>query len=406
MGTPRTNAKSRKPTRPSRSHRVARRQPEPQRASNTAIVVRPTDKPWLPSDEEKVLIKNQMCPGATDQEFALCLAEAKHRRLDPLKKQIWFVPRWNSEAENPDGSRGRKVWVAQTSIDGLRHIAARDHRDYGTEDEPEYGPLFEVKWSIYDKKTRSSRPGKPFMAPEWASVSVWKKGQSRPTVAKVWWDEIYADVSRSPLVREKPRLMLGKCAASQAMRKAYPETGGMYIPEEFAGKRPEFTPEGRKIEYLDVEPVEPQPEAENKFLSAYEQREQEQLKKLTPEQREVVERKMQQAKVSSDSGPAKAVNEGTAKQKAGVPMEATQKPRETTPAKNVLFILEWPNAMDGDVRVTAAAETIALLELKRKPKEGKAGEENHHLVKWDALPQFYDLCRAKGVEVRDLAEKA
>jgi hypothetical protein len=60
----------------------------------------------------------------------------------------------------------------------------------------------------------------------------------------VFWEEIYPNVDNAPLVRQMPRLMLGKCATAQAVRKAYPATDGLYVQEEFM-----------------VEPYEPSPEA-------------------------------------------------------------------------------------------------------------------------------------------------
>lgn len=221
-----------------------------QRERDSAIVKAAPPRPsWDLTTEEQVLVKNAICPGATDLEFQLCVTEAKHRRLDPIKKQVWFVPRWNSQAENADGTKGRKVWVPQVSIDGLRHIAARDHRDYGNEDEVEYGPMKAVSWDYtYQGKLKT----KTIQAPEWARVSIWKKGATRPTVATVWWEEIYPEISSAPLVQRMPRLMLGKCASAQANRRAYPETGGLYIPEEFYGGKPEFTPDGRHLVYPDT----------------------------------------------------------------------------------------------------------------------------------------------------------
>ena len=40
-------------------------------------------------------------------------------------------------------------------------------------------------------------------------------------------------MDNAPLVRQMPRLMLGKCATAQAVRKAYPATDGLYVQEEF-----------------------------------------------------------------------------------------------------------------------------------------------------------------------------
>ena len=228
---------------------IARKAVKHKKPETAIVKAQPLRPSWDLTTEEQVLVKNAICPGATDLEFQLCVTEAKHRRLDPIKKQIWFVPRWNSQAENADGTKGRKVWVPQVSIDGLRHIAARDHRDYGNEDEAEYGPMVDVSWQYtYQGKLKE----KTVKAPEWARVSIWKKGATRPTVATVWWEEIYPDISSAPLVQRMPRLMLGKCASAQANRKAYPETGGLYIPEEFYGGKPEFTPNGRHLSYPDT----------------------------------------------------------------------------------------------------------------------------------------------------------
>lgn len=229
----------------------------------------PPAQPWSLTQDEVGLIKNHVAKGATDEELKFCLAVARRRKLDPFKSQIWFVKRKDKSAEG--GAR----WIPMTSIDGLLHVAARDHRDFGSSDEPEFGPMKQVSWSYFE------RSGK-FMAPEWARVSVWKKGATRPTVCTVYWDEIYPDSGASPMVREKPRLMLGKCALAQCTRRAYPDTGGLYIPEEFQGP-PEFTPQGREIVVMN--PAE----------ERYKEREKEGLEQLTPAQREVVERRMKEA---------------------------------------------------------------------------------------------------------------
>lgn len=247
-------------------------------------IAAPPAQPWNLTQEEVGLIKNHVAKGATDEELKFCLAVARRRKLDPFKAQIWFVKRRDKTAEG--GSR----WVPMTSIDGLLHVAARDHKDFGSSDEPEFGPMKEIKWSYFEKSGK-------FMAPEWARVGVWKKGASRPTVATVYWDEIYPDAGAAPMVREKPRLMLGKCALAQATRKSYPDTGGLYIPEEFQGP-PEFTLGGRVME---VEQPKPDcnycgrsnvPNGCDEPTCPMKRPE---LQKLTPAQVEVVKEKTQQA---------------------------------------------------------------------------------------------------------------
>jgi hypothetical protein len=180
----------------------------------------PPDKPWLLNQSEVELVKNQICKGASDQELQLCLTVARRYKLDPFRGQIWFVKR------RDDKVQGGYRWIPIVGIDGLQHIAARDHSDYGSVDEPEFGPMHKVEWHY---KSREYSKSGSIMAPEWARVRAWKKGADKPTVATVYWDEIYPDVGASPTVRQMPRLMLGQCARAQAIRQIYPATDGLYI---------------------------------------------------------------------------------------------------------------------------------------------------------------------------------
>jgi hypothetical protein len=240
----------------------------------------PEPKPWLLSPDEVAILKNAICKGASDEELKYCLTVARRYELDPFQQQVWFVPRWDSEAERSDGKKGARLYVPVVGINGMLHIAARDHADFGTYSEPEYGPMITVHWN--DKQGKAH----PLQVPEWARIEAHKKGSALPTVAKVWWSEIYPDIDRAPLVRRMPRLMLAKCAKAQATRTSYPKTGGLLIPEETQSREfTQFTPEGRIVSPAEVIEVNP-------HLSAYEQREQEGLKKLTQPQREVVERRM------------------------------------------------------------------------------------------------------------------
>lgn len=241
-------------------------------------IAAPPKQPWALTVDEVGLVKNHIAKGATDEELKFCLAVARRFKLDPFRQQIWFVQR------NDKSAQGGKRWIPVTGINGLLHIAARDHKDFGSNDEPEFGPMKEVKWAYYDKKGI-------IQAPEWAKVTLWKKGHEHPIVATVYWDEIYPDIGAAPLVKQMPRLMLGKCALAQALRRAYPATDGLYIKEEFQGP-PEFTPGGR------VYTVE-QPQISDAERN-YEAREDEALSKLNPAQREIVEKKIAE---SAAKGP-------------------------------------------------------------------------------------------------------
>lgn len=226
-------------------------------------IAAPPERPWNLNPEEIALVKNHIAKGASDEELKFCLAVSRRYKLDPFRQQIWFVKRKDNSAE------GGYRWIPIVGINGLLHVAARDHRkEFGTNDEPEFGQLHAVKFQKNGQGATQT-----LQAPEWARVQVWKNGSQHPTVATVYWDEIYPNVDYAPLVRQMPRLMLGKCALAQAVRRTYPATDGLYISEEFQG-RPEFTTSGRELVYPE--------EQENKYLNKFEEREKEQLANLQP----------------------------------------------------------------------------------------------------------------------------
>lgn len=203
------------------------------------------ERPWLLNTDEVAIIKNSVAKGASDQELQFCLTVARRYRLDPFKQQIWFVRRWSKDADNGHGGKGGHIWTPQVGINGLLFAAARDHKaSFGSVSLPEYGQIV---------KTGST------MAPEWAKVSVWKKGEPEPTVAQAWWSE-YApsDLADAPFWRKMPRRMIAKCATALAIRQAYPDLGGLYIPEECERMNEEVSPNGRRlIEQASVSPPAP-----------------------------------------------------------------------------------------------------------------------------------------------------
>ena len=204
-------------------------------------VAAPIEKPWEIQGEQLTILKNAVCKGASDVELQYCLTVARRYKLDPFKRQIWFVPRWDSGADNGHGGKGANVYTPQVGIDGLLFMSARDHRDdFGSVSLPEYGPIKKVE-------------GSAIHAPEWAKVKVFKKGTAEPTEAIAYWEE-YApsDLSKAPFWRKMPRRMIGKCATALALRQAYPDLGGIYIPEECERMAEDYTPSGRQIVAPDV----------------------------------------------------------------------------------------------------------------------------------------------------------
>lgn len=156
------------------------------------------------------LIKSQYAKGATDDELRLFLAVCSRTGLDPFRKQIYFIKRW-------DNKQGREVGSAQTSIDGLRSIAEKTGK-YAGNDDPQF-----------DDENN----------PKKATVTVYKivEGIRVPFTATARWDQYVPKDKKGEIIgpfwKKMPHLMLGKCAEALALRKAFPSAmAGIYITEE------------------------------------------------------------------------------------------------------------------------------------------------------------------------------
>ena len=151
-------------------HRHQKR-PDP----GTAIVkaATPPERPWELTSEQVVLLKNYLkIADASEIELKGCLEVARRYRMDPFKQgQIWFIKRWDKNAVTITGAKGGYVYTPQVGIYGMLHIAARDHKDFGSISEAEYGPMF-----THEVETHK------FKAPEWCRVKAFKKGMARASV--------------------------------------------------------------------------------------------------------------------------------------------------------------------------------------------------------------------------------
>jgi RecT family len=284
------------------AHRRHHHKPAARKPQTSIVIAKSPIQPWVLAPDEITILKNAICKGATDEEMKFCLTVARRYRLDPFQQQIWFIKRWDSAAIRSDGKSGSYIWTPQVALNGLLHLAARDHKDYGTYGEPSYGPMIEVEY-----RKNGEGAARKLKVPEWARIEARKKGCTEPTVAKLWWEEIYQNIDFSPMVRQMPRLMLAKCAKANATRTAYPSTGGLLIPEETQGREyTQFTPEGR-IVYREEPAVNPHLPMASQSVEEYERREAEEIAKLPKEaqdriakQRErsrAVEQKIEESKL-------------------------------------------------------------------------------------------------------------
>jgi len=173
---------------------------------NNAIVNQNIDNKF--TDEQINLIKDMYAKDTSNEQLGLFMYVAKKTGLDPLAKQIHCVLRKNK-------NNGKMDMSIQTSIDGYRLIADRTGNLAGIDD------------AAYDRET----------SPTVASVTVYKfvKGHKCAFTASARWKE-YAPKGTQAFMWEKmPFLMLGKCAESLALRKAFPaDLSGVYSDDEMA----------------------------------------------------------------------------------------------------------------------------------------------------------------------------
>ena len=175
---------------------------------------------WL-TNEEKQIIRKQFFPAnASDIEMKYCMSVAEKFNLNPILKQIFFVPR---------KAKVNNQWIEKieplAGRDSFLTLAHRSGKFNGIE------TIAEIK------------PSAKFLNGEWeekndlvAISKVYRKDMDRPIVVEVAYSE-YVQKTRNGEItkfwKEKPETMLKKVAESQALRKAFDITG-LYAEEEIS----------------------------------------------------------------------------------------------------------------------------------------------------------------------------
>lgn len=209
---------------------------EPAKQESTALTV-------MPRGELRKVLQSSLYPGASDASVDMVIGYCEAARLDVMLKPVHLVPMWDSKA-------GQMRDVVMPGI-GLYRIQASRTNRFAGQSEPEFGPMVTETIS-----------GVKITYPEWARVTVKKQMDNGAIVeftAKEFWIENYAikggkEKSQAPnaMWSKRPRGQIGKCAAAQALRLAFPEMGSQPTAEEMEGKAmlPDDQP-APTFDYLD-----------------------------------------------------------------------------------------------------------------------------------------------------------
>lgn len=202
------------------------------------VTVNSTNLPDQRNDEilqqEINTLRDQIMPGANDNELALFGKFCQKTKLDPFSRQIYAISR---KSKNFRGEWVEK-WSYQTSIDGFRVVAERSNVYEGQT--PAYWCGQDGKW--VDVWLSNNLPAA-------AKIGVYRKGHRDPIwgVAKF---SSYAQSGKNGLTamwKKMPEVMIAKCAESLALRKAFPnDLSGLYTKEEM--DQTEAIPEPTKVE--------------------------------------------------------------------------------------------------------------------------------------------------------------
>lgn len=173
--------------------------------------------------EQVELIKKTVAKGASDNELALFVHQCERTGLDPFSRQIYCLKRRTmDEATN----QWVDSMVTQMAIDGFRLVAQRTGEYRGQTVPLFYDAAGNGREVWVDRK----------LPPVACKVGVLRNGFSEPLFAIALFEEYKQTKRDGGLVkmwREKPTIMLAKCAEAQALRKAFPqELSGLYTEDE------------------------------------------------------------------------------------------------------------------------------------------------------------------------------
>lgn len=175
------------------------------------------------------VVRNVIAPKANDDELTFFFKVCESVQLDPFKRQIYLIPRWDTRAK-------KEVHQPQSAIDGLRAIAQRTGKYRG-----QIGPF----WTDREHKDAD---GKAIWTDVWldpehppaaAKIAVLHADFDEPLWAVAVWEayvQTYTKNEQTFLAGQWGKSgynQLAKCAEALALRRAFPEeTAGLVTVDE------------------------------------------------------------------------------------------------------------------------------------------------------------------------------
>lgn len=175
---------------------------------------------WL-NEQEIEFVKKQFFPPNTkdNMEVQYCLEVAKQFNLNPITKQIYFVPR---KAQDDNGVWHEKI-EPLVGRDGFLAIAHRT------------GAFGGIETISTIKEVPIRENGQWKMKKDLVGIcKVWRTDSEMPFIVEVAYGEYVQTKKDGELTKfwsSKPDTMIKKVAESQALRKAF-NISGLYSPEE------------------------------------------------------------------------------------------------------------------------------------------------------------------------------
>jgi phage recombination protein Bet len=166
------------------------------------------------------LLSDTIAPGLSPAQLELFATASNRLQLDPFRKQIYAIVRWDSEL-------GRNKMTIQTSIDGFRAIAERT----GV-----YGGRKPFEWcgkdGVWKDVWLDDQP------PCAARARIIRKDWAEPLVSVARFKayvQTKKDGSPTHMWKKMDAEQLAKCAESLGLRTAFPDQlSGVYTDDEMA----------------------------------------------------------------------------------------------------------------------------------------------------------------------------